>query len=124
MQDDSMYRQRAAKLGADVDEMIVRLIRRGEGFIDMRKIWGILSLDKCYAPAKINAACRRALEMDSLSYRMVKHLLEIEEVNRLDEAGQPRMEDPQPGLSVLNQKQHKHVRPLSVYQEQLSLFKH
>ena len=48
MQDDSMYRQRAAALGPHVDEMILKLLGRGQGFIDTRKIWGILSLDKEY----------------------------------------------------------------------------
>ena len=76
MQDDSMYRRRAALLGPHVDEMILRLIQRGEGFIDQRKIWGILSLDKRYSKTQIDMACKRALEMESLSYRTVKHLLE------------------------------------------------
>jgi hypothetical protein len=72
MRDDSMYRKRAAALGPHVDEMVLRLLGRGQGFIDTRRIWGILSLDKRYAAAQINEACRRALELDQLSYRTVK----------------------------------------------------
>jgi len=125
MQEDSMYRERAAKIGPYVDEMILRLISRGEGFIDQRKIWGILSLDKRYAKGQIDLACKRALEMESLSYRTVKGLLEIEEI-RLLGGGVRELEitDQRREFVLGLAKQHKHVRPLSVYQDQLSLFKH
>ncbi|MBI4490517.1 MAG: hypothetical protein HY694_15650 [Deltaproteobacteria bacterium] len=46
LKDDSVYRKRAAKLGPSVEQMVVRLLEQGQGFIDTRKIWGILSLDK------------------------------------------------------------------------------
>lgn len=117
MQDDSMYRNRAAKIGPHVDEMILRLIERGEGFIDQRKIWGILSLDKRYKKNNIDLACQRALEMESLSYRTVKKILEIEELRKLESI------DPEEEFELSKSNQHKYVRPLSVYQEQLSLFK-
>ena len=104
--------------------MILRLIARGEGFIDTRKIWGILSLDKSYAREKIDLACRRALEMESLSYRTVKNLLEIEEAEELRESGRAGILDSQGLLPLSGEKQHKYVRPLSVYQERLSLLKH
>ena len=122
MQDDSMYRERAAKIGPHVDEMILGLLARGEGFIDQRKIWGILSLDKRYPKSQIDLACKRALEMESLSYRTVKHLLEIEEVRRLEESAS-LADDPGQERVAARGLPHKYVRPLSVYQEQLSLFK-
>lgn len=116
LQDDSVYRKRAAKLGSSVEQMVVGLLEQGQGFIDTRKVWGILSLDKRYGAERINEACRRALELKSLSYHTVKHLLEVEEevaaVKRQSQAGPtPASANPAP----------KHVRPLSVYQEQLSL---
>ena len=116
MGNGSVHRQRAALLGPHVEQVILRLLERGQGFIDTRKIWGILSLDKRYGAERINEACRRALEMESLSYRTVKHLLEVEEevaaLKRQGEAASaPSSQKPAP----------KHVRPLSVYQEQLSL---
>lgn len=123
MQDDSMYRERASKIGPYVDEMILRLIERGEGFIDQRKIWGILSLDKRYARERIDRACQRALEMESLSYRTVKSLLEIEEVRELEESRQEGVLNLKPSMSLSKENRHKYIRPLSVYQEQLSLFK-
>lgn len=119
LQDSSVYRKRAARLGPSVEQMVVRLLEQGQGFIDTRKVWGILSLDKRYGADRINEACRRALELQSLSYHTVKHLLEVEEevmaVKRLSSvAPAPSSQKPAP----------KHVRPLSVYQEQLSLLMH
>ena len=117
LQDDSVYRKRAARLGPSVEQMVVRLLEQGQGFIDTRKIWGILSLDKRYGAKRINEACRRALEVGSLSYRTVKHLLEVEEevaaLGRRQGEAVPAPSSAKPAP--------KHVRPLSVYQEQLSL---
>jgi hypothetical protein len=96
--------------------MVVGLLQQGQGFIDTRKIWGILSLDKRYGGDRINEACRRALEMQSLSYQTVKHLLEVEEeamAVKLNSEATPAPSSQKPAP--------KHVRPLSVYQEQLSL---
>ena len=121
MRDDSHYRKRAAALGPHVDQMILRLLGRGQGFIDTRRIWGILSLDKRYAAAQINAACRRALELDQLSYWTVKGFLELEA-----SAAVERSEGTGGGsavtLSAPPARAHTHVRPLSVYRDQLRLF--
>lgn len=115
LEDHSQYRDRAAKLGPYVEEMIVALLRVGHGFIDTRKIWGILSLDKRYTADSINAACQQALALDSLSYRTVKGLLEVSESKGAEE-----------GYNALhtNQAEHKFVHPLSDYEEQMSLFAH
>jgi len=122
MEDKSIYRKRAAALGPNVDEMILRLLAQGQGFIDTRKIWGILSLDKRYDAAKIDAACRRALEMDRLGYRVVKAFLELEEAQAIQRAaaGAPSTQ----GHDASKPPPPKHVRPLAVYQEQLSLHLH
>jgi transposase len=120
IEDDSVYRKRAAALGPHVEEMILRLLARGPVFIDTRKIWGILSLDKQYPAGRIDAACRRALELDSLSYRTVKGFLELEDVERL--ARSPQGTGAGPVSTAIRPTTHKHVRPLSVYQEQLRLF--
>ena len=122
MRDDSFYRKRAQALGPSVDEMILRLLGRGQGFIDTRKIWGILSLDKRYQAGQIEAACRRALDIDQLSFRVVKHFLELEETPTLEYL--PRnTRGNRSSASAPRASTHKHVRPLSVYREQLDLFK-
>jgi len=113
-----MYRQRAAKLGPSVETMVVRLLEQGQGFVDTRKIWGILSLDKRYRPDRIDAACRQALEMGNLGYRAVKIWLEAEEAAECERAQAASPAQPAP---VLRKTAHQHVRPLSVYQEQLTL---
>ena len=119
LQDDSVYRRRAAKLGPFVEQMVVRLLEQGQGFIDTRKIWGILSLDKRYGAEKINEACGRALEMESLSYQTVKHLLEAEQ-----EAAALKRQGEAVVSHCFAKSKPKPLRPLSVRQEQLSLLIH
>jgi len=77
MEDDSLYAARARKLGPAVEQMVRALLRRGDGFIDYRRVWGILSLDKKFSAEQINQACERALELNKLSYLFVKRLLSI-----------------------------------------------
>lgn len=112
MENGSMYRQRARKIGASVEELIVRLLEKGDGFVDTRKIWGILSLEKTYPAARVEAACRKALDLGSLSWRTVKAFLEAGEAAAVADAPPAPRRAPQA---------HRYVRPLSVYQEQLSL---
>lgn len=120
MRDDSFYRTRAQALGPHVDEMILKLLARGQGFIDTRKIWGILSLDKRYPAGQIDAACQRALELDQLSFRVVKRYVELADMAALAPgAGQ---DDARRPVAPGSRPAHKHVRPLSVYREQLPLF--
>jgi hypothetical protein len=113
LQDDSLYRRRAQALGPHVDEMILKLLARGQGFIDTRKVWGILSLDKEYTAGQIDAACQHALELGELGYRVVKDFLEWEQVAALAQgAGVGKA-----ATRVSRPAPHKHVRPLSVYRE-------
>jgi hypothetical protein len=55
--------------------MVDRILLKGDGFIDYRRIWGILSLVKTYPNDEIDAACEDALLNDSLSYAAVKSCL-------------------------------------------------
>lgn len=115
MQDDSMYRKRARVIGADVERFVTALLMRGHGFIDTRRIWGVLSLDKSYSHDQINEACRQALELDTLSYRMVKSLLRLQPPTKNTESHDDG------STSRVANKSHKFVRPMSVYEEQLEL---
>lgn len=116
MQDGSLYRKKGAALGPHVEEMIVALLSQGQGFIDTRKIWGILSLDKRYPPSQIDTACSRALEIGKLGYQVVKSFLEWDELKTLQKNHQVQPVVP----AVMSAP--KHVRPLSVYREKLSLY--
>jgi hypothetical protein len=55
--------------------MVEKILLKGDGFIDYRRIWGILSLVKTYPSDDIDAACEDALLNDSLSYAAVKSYL-------------------------------------------------
>ena len=115
MKDHSFYRKKAQALGPDVDLFVLALLQRGDGFIDTRKIWGILSLDKTFKSIQINEACRQALEMGSLSYRLVKSLIKL-----LPQAKAPQDNE----TTHKSGSNHKFVRPMSVYEEQLNLQLH
>jgi hypothetical protein len=107
----SYYRKRAAKLGLYVEEIIVSLLMQGNGFIDTRKIWGILALDKKYSAADINEACQKALSVDAISYRSILTFLQLKA------AGQ--QEDKKEG-SAPDTKTSKFVRPIEEYQQLLT----
>lgn len=111
MQDHSAYRERAQLIGPDCDRLVLIILSQGQGFIDTRKIWGILSLDKSHSKSAINEACKQAIALDSLSYQTVKRLLKL---------------IPHSDTHSVSQKQnsHKFVRPLSVYEEQMHLLLH
>lgn len=119
--DDSYYRERARKLGPAVEEMVVRIIRKGQGFIDTRVIFGLLSLDKSYKAAEIDTACRQALATDRLSWRWVKDLLEAAryaEAERMRTAAAPVAPS-----ATKPRAEYSHVRSMEVYEEQMLLFK-
>jgi DNA-binding Lrp family transcriptional regulator len=71
--------ERAEKLGIHVKEVIERLLVHGNGYVDRRKVWGILSLDKKYTAEKIDKACSAAIATGETSYLYVKGYLENEE---------------------------------------------
>ncbi len=50
---------------------------QSNGFIDTRKIWGILGLDKKYTAGTINEACERAISIEAYSYRTILSFLEL-----------------------------------------------
>ncbi len=107
----SFYRKRAAKLGPYVEEIIVRLLIQGNGFIDTRKVWGILSLDKKYSAVDINEACQKALSVDAISYRSILTFLQLKESGQKQEKKES---------SVSGTKAGKFVRPIEEYQQILS----
>lgn len=121
MADDSYYRERARKLGPAVEEMVVRIMRKGQGFIDTRVIFGLLSLDKSYKAAEIDTACRQALATDALSWRWVKDLLEAARCAEAERA--QRAASPAPPSATKPRAEYAHVRSMEAYEEQMLLFK-
>jgi len=113
MQDDSHYMKRAARLGPEVERLILILLQQGNGFIDTRKIWGILSLDKKYDATAINKACKDALDMGEISYRTVLMFLKLQNTA----TGNSR--DPNLKLNQKMSENHKFVRSMDLYQDEL-----
>ena len=123
MGETSIYRQRSQVIGPECDELVSILLNQGDGFIDTRKVWGILSLDKSYSKEQINEACRQAIEMQSYSYQTVKRLLRLRTSDTLDVAIKPAPSTSQK-QDTPSQLTHKFARSFTVYEEQLSLLLH
>lgn len=111
IQDGSYYRKRAANLGPHVETVILRLLMQGNGFIDTRKIWGILSLDKKYTAGAINEACERSISIEAYSYRTILSFL------KLGIAGIVEPEDI--GREDKDTRTSKFVRPIEEYKQLL-----
>jgi hypothetical protein len=76
--DHHCYLERAKRIGPHVHEMVEWILKRGNGFVDLRIIWGILNLDKDYAAEKIDIASKYALECDQFGYRAILKFINLE----------------------------------------------
>jgi len=112
MREGSHYRKTAAKLGPYVEEVVVRLLGQGNGFIDTRKIWGILALDKKYTDVQINEACRKAISVEAYNYRSILTLLELEAETRTEQGADK-------DVLPKHTKTYKFTRPIEEYQQLL-----
>jgi transposase len=83
----SIYRKNARRIGLKTEELIEIILKRGQGFIDTGAIWGIIGFQKNYCTLSVNEACRKALEMESPTYRAVKTLLKLH-ANRYEQRQQ------------------------------------
>jgi hypothetical protein len=133
LQDGAFYSQRAALIGPNTKAWVEEVLRQGQGFVDTRRVWGVLSLDKRYAHEQIERACGRALELGSTSYRMVIKMLDVAEaLGPADAAwharGQVKTEALPHGAaspefsSGRPTSTHKFTRPLDEYQKLLPLW--
>lgn len=101
MNDHNYLVNKAKTLGDDVMNIVTQILACGQGYVDYRKIWGILNLDKSYSSIAINEACKKALAMESLSYRTIKNLIEISIPENFE---------------VKTNEKNKFVRPIKEYQ--------
>ena len=74
-QDHHFYIERAKNIGIHCATIVSILLSLGNGFIDTRIIWGILSLDKKYSKHDIDSACEKAIKIKSYSYRTVRSFI-------------------------------------------------
>jgi hypothetical protein len=65
------YINRAEKIGINCKTIVSIILSLGNGFVDTRIVWGILSLDKKYSKSDIDLACEKSLKIKSYSYRAV-----------------------------------------------------
>ncbi len=68
-------RGEARKLGPCVEQLVTRILHRGDGFIDFRRIWGLLALAKKYSALEVDAACEDALLDGETSSKAVEQLI-------------------------------------------------
>jgi len=120
LQDGAFYLQRAAKIGPQVRAWVEEVLRQGQGFVDTRRVWGVLSLDKRYAPDQIDAACGKALAMGSTSYRLVLRLLEVREAL---EKGEVERQEAPASPTIKGAAAPKYAKSLTQYQDLLPLWR-
>ena len=110
MQDGAFYIKRAEKIGSFTAQLVSMILSQGHGFVDTRKAWGILSLDKCFKIEQIENACKVAYEMGSPSYRTVCSIIGLTTPPPTKEDNAGPQTKTQTGLN-------KFVRPLSEYRQ-------
>jgi len=64
-------RGEARKIGPCVEQVVRRVLEKGDGFIDFRRIWGLLSLAKKYPHDEMDSACEEALLNNETSSKVV-----------------------------------------------------
>lgn len=115
--DQAHYLRRAKELGPDVERMVQQILVQGEGYVDTRRVWGILSLDKTYLPEQINEACREALAINQLGYRILLSLLSLKPKKK----GGPISVTEEASVNTIKYESNIYVRDMSEYTEQLTL---
>lgn len=103
----------AKKIGPKAEEFVRATLSRGAGFVDTRVIWGFLSLDKTYSKEAIDQAAGIALEMNTLSCRLVERLIKLTLQRTKTTATQAAPEQRRAAVTA------KFIRPMSVYSERL-----
>lgn len=103
-QDSEIYIQKAERIGPNVKQFVSEILALGRGFVDTRKIWGVLSLDKDHDKEAIDLACKYALEIETLSYQTVRSFLKLA---------------PQKKFNLKTNNENKFVRSPDEYKRQL-----
>lgn len=77
LRDHGHYLEQARSIGPNVERFVGIILARGEGFVDTRSVWGLLTLNKKYNAADIDKACLSALELSQVNLRTIQQLLNI-----------------------------------------------
>ncbi|MFN7903877.1 MAG: IS21 family transposase [Pseudobdellovibrionaceae bacterium] len=110
LQNHAHYIKLAESIGGNVARIVQIILARGEGFIDTRVIWGVLTLNKKYLAKDIDTACSSAIEIGSISLKTIHMFLKLA-----------------PTVKTTNEKFNttggKFTRPMSEYRAHLRLVK-
>lgn len=77
LQDSGHYIKQAKNVGPNVERFVGIILARGEGFVDTRSVWGLLTLNKKYSSSDIDKACLSALELSQVNLKTVHQLLNL-----------------------------------------------
>lgn len=114
LQDHGHYLRRAKAIGGNAERFVDIILSRGEGFVDTKVIWGLLTLDKKYTNVDIDKACLSALELSPVNLRTVRQLLNIMAKPKEKEI----LKEEQARAQV---KGGRFARPMSEYKKHLTL---
>lgn len=116
LQDHGHYLGRAKAIGGNVERFVDIVLSRGEGFVDTKVIWGLLTLDKKYTNVDIDKACLSALELSQVNLRTVRQLLNI--MSKPKEKETKIKSEEQNTVQAMG---GKFARPMSEYKKHLTL---
>lgn len=119
LSDHGHYLTRARSIGPNVERFIEIVLARGEGFVDTRVVWGLMTLNKNYENIDVDKACAATLELSEVKLTTVRKLLLL-------------MATPKPKRNKFNNETimqdpahiamgGKFARPISEYQDYLRL---
>lgn len=114
LQDHGHYLKQALGIGANVERFISIILARGEGFVDTRVVWGLLTLNKKYNNTDIDKACLSALELSQVNLVTVRQLLNIM-------AKPKEILKPKDNPAKVQAMGGKFARPMSEYKNHLKL---
>ena len=108
LQTPTWCRARATDVGPACQEFIEQLL--GDRPLDrLRSAQGVLRLAQRYSPARLDAACARALAVGEYRYHTVKTIL----AHALD--GQPLPDDAMPVAAAVSAAPPRHARPWTTF---------
>lgn len=119
IENNAHYLKKGSDIGPNAYRFIERVLCRGQGFVDTRIIWGLISLEKKYSHQTIDWAVGIALEVDRLSSRFVEEMATLHPIQARDSTesaslpGSPA--EPSPSLAP-----SKFARSMDVYKEHLA----
>jgi transposase len=74
---NSMFIQASRRIGPWAEKVIRTVIERGDGFLDLKLIWGIIKSTPEYSRIELDRACKMAYEINEVNYKTIRTILRI-----------------------------------------------